>query len=1451
MTINQKTKNLLETINSVLINEAHGVVLKNKEYGFHGSLNADKPEEKTNALNKIVPHVKRALTAAVKHHAEKSKIHADAGIKLGTASIAAGQHKVDSTLIGHFLDSTHGRHIAAHVNDGKEPEGFKTDLESRAKNFLTGYNKQHFTEEELADASNQLAIAEALADDGQDCILEYEKFTDKNGVTWNDEGESDAGHRNFGQGNRGRFRMSKKAATPTSKKPTIPYIPDHEKRGLDEDTIINEETFVGEEYDSEGDANKALERISKRSPNAKHSVIKGKKSGKFHVVRHTSGGMSMVNEAEEIGIEEILREGKVLDTHTGKTNHGDEKFELHDQGSYHTIIKTHQAGKPLEQKSVLHVGTPTYVRQKWNKLQKEGPKHYVGPAPVKEGANLDEEILREGKFKSKVEDTCQTKTSLGDDHWELHDNGTFHAIIKTHQHGKKLENHSVLHVGSPSYVRKKWSALRKQAPTQVAGTPPLKEGADNQLAIADCILEYEKYTDKNGVTWNDEGESDAGHRNFGHGKKAATPSAHAHNKKADEYKKFADASKKDSKEYHMNMALHHENKASYHYLSGRHNLSDLHNDKANHHEDMAMNAKKLSESGGPGDDDEAESPGPHHYKAKAEQSRLKANKSRPMSTEYHNHMANHYDHMCTYHSMVGQERLADSAAAKAQEHTRKQHGLDENAILEAEHITELSQKTLEKYWSKAIKSHRQAFKDGDGKTLKKRADGLTRAYSAVTQGGVSESFYDFDEPCDELTEGAHVIGVSVSDPSHPMVHKRNDKVFKHYKTSRFGPDEKDKAIAAAREHYKAKGLKVHDAEHFQHIDEGMFLAFSEEYDSEGDAEKAKERISKKFPNAKHSVIKGRKSGKFHVVRHTSGGMSTVNEGLGSFVKGLVKKKPAPAASNDEHPYPNHKISHKPEHYDGHKVAGDFVKHAHEADHVHGDSEAGEGVPLFKQAQISHKKAQEAAPGSVEHHNYMASHHAHMAKGIHCLGSGNPDADRHEDAAAEHRAKARALASKKTVSESVSIPQTLKDYETAHAHYHMNGPLRAKAELEKDIKKKYGMEALKQICRKTDIHQAKAEFGDQNVHEASDQAKANKRHKNLLDTVRGSRFKLDNPAIAKELDDGTGRRNPRDLNKAIGRALRNEGDVDPSRGSGHQLIDEEFSSSRESHLEVEFDKNGVHTVRHFKNALAESGDDVLADHEFHKVLSKFKPSKLDHETIQNELHHHLAKHGLYSHSERHPLVRSPDENKHLVDWSRVTAHKEAKHVGWHSDTTGNPETTKGNHHVAVWSTTHPTHIRDAELGKHGHTESGVAKQRPGGTSKANDGGKIEHEDGHVVVFNDVRAQHRASDNKDSHDRWFARIHNVRKIPKTGLPIPSPKGGETNHGTDVAAYAAAKKPTRDRPKESVTNWLARNEKHKNYGKALEHAKKYGLYDEKSLADKKKKIAAEQQSAAASAK
>lgn len=234
---------------------------------------------------------------------------------------------------------------------------------------------------------------------------------------------------------------------------------------------------------------------------------------------------------------------------------------------------------------------------------------------------------------------------------------------------------------------------------------------------------------------------------------------------------------------------------------------------------------------------------------------------------------------------------------------------------------------------------------------------------------------------------------------------------------------------------------------------------------------------------------------------------------------------------------------------------------------------------------------------------------------------------------------------------------------------------------------------------------------------------------------------------------------------------------------------------------------------------------LDGHHIYKVLSKFKPSSLDHETIQRELHHHLFKHGYMSDSPRHPLVRSPEENKHAVEWSKVTQNRQARHVGWHSD----QETEKNHSNVksslfGVWSTKHPTQIRDRYL-------KGSNTPRKGGTDKDAQGGahKGASKAGHVVLIDDAKAQHKAG---SSPDRWFSRIPNIRKIPKTGLEL-----GGKKFGGDIERYIKAKQKHKYRqtPENTARAWLKNNKKHPNYKAAKEYVKKqFGLRRESFLLD-----------------
>lgn len=125
--------------------------------------------------------------------------------------------------------------------------------------------------------------------------------------------------------------------------------------------------------------------------------------------------------------------------------------------------------------------------------------------------------------------------------------------------------------------------------------------------------------------------------------------------------------------------------------------------------------------------------------------------------------------------------------------------------------------------------------------------------------------------------GLHRVAVTVSDPNHPAVSQRKEKIQKFVKVRAGGRFE---AEGNARRHYQKQGYKVHDVNHHSEIKEEVegFLTtelFTEEHATREAAQKRLEAIEKKHPLAKHSVIQGRRTGKWHVVRHTSGGMHVV------------------------------------------------------------------------------------------------------------------------------------------------------------------------------------------------------------------------------------------------------------------------------------------------------------------------------------------------------------------------------------------------------------------------------------------------------------------------------------------------------------------------------------------------------------------------------------------------
>ena len=70
----------------------------------------------------------------------------------------------------------------------------------------------------------------------------------------------------------------------------------------------------------------------------------------------------------------------------------------------------------------------------------------------------------------------------------------------------------------------------------------------------------------------------------------------------------------------------------------------------------------------------------------------------------------------------------------------------------------------------------------------------------------------------ELEEALHRIGLTVTDPNHPMVSKRKETI---QKTVRVKGEDREKAITGAIAHYKRKGYKVHDHHYIGTVNEEL------------------------------------------------------------------------------------------------------------------------------------------------------------------------------------------------------------------------------------------------------------------------------------------------------------------------------------------------------------------------------------------------------------------------------------------------------------------------------------------------------------------------------------------------------------------------------------------------------------------------------------------------------
>jgi hypothetical protein len=116
-------------------------------------------------------------------------------------------------------------------------------------------------------------------------------------------------------------------------------------------------------------------------------------------------------------------------------------------------------------------------------------------------------------------------------------------------------------------------------------------------------------------------------------------------------------------------------------------------------------------------------------------------------------------------------------------------------------LEELSKDTLKSYLGKSITDRN------------KQQTRMSRAY-----GSDPDKYDDAEHKREQrnkgikaaknrIEEGKHVIGVTISDPNHPMVSQRNEKKMRKAKVSAV---DKDTAINTAISYYKKRGMKVHD-----------------------------------------------------------------------------------------------------------------------------------------------------------------------------------------------------------------------------------------------------------------------------------------------------------------------------------------------------------------------------------------------------------------------------------------------------------------------------------------------------------------------------------------------------------------------------------------------------------------------------------------------------------------
>jgi hypothetical protein len=158
-----------------------------------------------------------------------------------------------------------------------------------------------------------------------------------------------------------------------------------------------------------------------------------------------------------------------------------------------------------------------------------------------------------------------------------------------------------------------------------------------------------------------------------------------------------------------------------------------------------------------------------------------------------------------------------------------------------EYIEEMDGEVEEWYQNKLSKIH------SDMESLHSHVEGEKRRLKLDDEE-------DEDDEMEEQTQASHKVSVTVSDPNHPMVSKRDEKMEKKVIVN---ADNKDHAVVKAKDFYKKKGLKVHDANyHSPQAKSSMKTEELEEAKTKEQIQKEIEEIRQKIKDTVEGSVKG-------------------------------------------------------------------------------------------------------------------------------------------------------------------------------------------------------------------------------------------------------------------------------------------------------------------------------------------------------------------------------------------------------------------------------------------------------------------------------------------------------------------------------------------------------------------------------------------------------------------